>query len=120
MTAAIPLDTFLAHLDRPGASPAPTAAGPGDPPAVKTVSDLTDEHIGWEILVPDEGVYPLRTLVVSAIRKWTYEGRQQVGILDTSDARPGIRGTEHHRDGDAPCKLLRQVPAPRRRRGGRR
>ncbi len=90
-------------------------------PVVATVGDLTQDHIGWLIQVAEPSTPPghlpgppHRTYVLGGIRQWEWQGHDNVGLLDTSDARGAIRGTERRYDPATPCVLVRQVKKPRR------
>lgn len=87
---------------------------------VRTVADLTSDHIGWEIRVGRErGASDFnmgRTFVLKKLRTWTYEGRTTVGLVDPTEAGGQWVGTEYHYDPDTSCMLLRPVTAPAKRR----
>jgi hypothetical protein len=92
---------------------------------VRTVADLAEAHHGWLIRVHEaiNPQIPCRTFVLgrgngSGVRRWTRpDGQDMVGLVDESDKRPGVVGTERTYQADTPCDLIRQVKKPRRKRG---
>jgi len=83
------------------------------------VGELTEQHVGWQIKVgrarSDSEFCDSRTFTLKALRTWTYEGVTTVGLLDPTDARGNVRGTERHYDPATPCKLIRPVSAKAKR-----
>lgn len=86
---------------------------------VETVADLTDDHIGWQIKVGrargDSEFSRYRIFVLKKIRVWTYNGLTTVGLLDPSEARPGIIGDERHYDTTVACELIKPMTAKAKR-----
>lgn len=88
---------------------------------IRTVADLTDDHIGWMVKVAEPLPLRHRTFTLgkgfgSCVRRWTHEGVDYVGLTD-DDKRPGIVGTERTFIADTPCELVRLVKRPRKRSG---
>lgn len=93
-----------------------------------TVSDLSAEHHGWYIKVIHEHGsgfirLPHRCFVLgkgfgSGVRRWTQpDGTDVVGLCDSTDARPGILGTERFYPAGTPVVLIHP---PRKRNSKRR
>jgi len=88
-----------------------------------TVADLTDEHVGWymkiEVTPNPDDIFPMfhRCIDLGGIRRWEYQGKPRVGLLDLSTKAPGIAGTEHHGfEQTAKVELIRQLRKPRKSR----
>lgn len=87
--------------------------------------DLSQEHHGWLIKIPNSGHEPTavipgpthRTITFGGIRRWTYDGGERVGILGL-ETGVSWRGTEYHLPADAAVTLVRHikrgVPRPRK------
>jgi hypothetical protein len=81
---------------------------------VTTVADITIEHYGWIIEVPDANpVIDHREIYLLEHRTWEYQGEKKVGLVSKEFERK-FRGTEYHYPAETPCKLLRQWRKPKR------
>jgi hypothetical protein len=74
------------------------------------VGELSIEHHGWYIkLDARPGDYHPQHVILGGLRRWTYEGQDRVGVLDTSTKATGVTGTEYHRNAGEMCTLERRV-----------
>ena len=81
---------------------------------VKTVGDLTEEHIGRIVIVDvPGGVLSCRSIYLLQVRRWNYRKQEYVGLLDAQGAKGCILGTEYHCRADTPCRLGGHWLAPR-------
>lgn len=69
-----------------------------------TLADITEEHYGWVITVPDKDIYS-RDIYLRSHRTWTHDNKNMVGLVDASTATGRVIGTERHYTADTRCKL---------------
>lgn len=74
------------------------------------VRDLGIEHHGWYIKLDQRADdYHADHIILGGVRRWTYDGQDLVGLLDTSTQERGVLGTEYHRSAADMCTLERRV-----------
>lgn len=77
------------------------------------VSDLTAEHIGWIVRVPDpDPIIRQRTFVLGEIKPLP-GGR--VWLLDTDASGPGWSGTLREYTSETPVEVVGEAPKRRKR-----
>lgn len=79
-------------------------------------ADLTAAYHGWSIRIQEEDGAGHRDIKLGGVRRWSRDGSDYVGVLDTDDASGTIRGTEHHLTAATICIPMRKLRASRPRR----
>lgn len=84
---------------------------------VLAATDLTADCHGWLVtFAADDSWVGRRTILLGGVRRWTYRGRDRVGLLDVGTDRP-FHGEEYSLPAGYPVTLERRVtrgvPRPR-------
>ncbi|MEU4576160.1 hypothetical protein [Nonomuraea sp. NPDC023979] len=97
------------------------AAKTDDVPPVATVGELTEQHLGWRVRVPDTNpTIARRYLDLIDVRHWEYKETAYSGLTSTEGQDRGWAGTEHTYPSSTPCELVQKVKVKPLRRTPRR